>query len=156
MTNLYGNPPAGFGGVSQGDWHWQPTLEKTLILFLDVEKYPPSLQYLLMTMGPSLILLAWLDRDRLPKAASALLTFGRVPMFFYIAHLYLIHSLAILMALIFRQPVVWLFRGAIFAMVPKGYGHGLAFIYLMWIAVLGILYVPCRWFDRIRQQRLAW
>src|SRR5437879_3930818 len=86
LTNLYGNPPAGLGGVSQGDWHIQPTLEKTVILFLDVEKYPPSLQFLLMTMGPSLLLLAWLEKRR-PNPAetsgltSALLTFGRVPMF---------------------------------------------------------------------------
>jgi len=58
LTNLYGNPPAGQGGVSQGDWHIQPTLEKTVILFLDVEKYPPSLQFLFMTLGPSLLLLA--------------------------------------------------------------------------------------------------
>ncbi len=66
-TNLYGNPPVGLGGVSQGDWHVQPTVEKTIILFLDVEKYPPSLQFLLMTMGPSLLLLAWLERSNLPR-----------------------------------------------------------------------------------------
>ncbi|HXR15443.1 MAG TPA: heparan-alpha-glucosaminide N-acetyltransferase domain-containing protein, partial [Terriglobales bacterium] len=97
LTNLYGNPPAGLGGVSQGPWHIQPTLEKTIILFLDVEKYPPSLQFLLMTLGPSLLLLAWLDRKLDQKggkqvispALSPLLTFGRVPMFFYILHLYL-------------------------------------------------------------------
>jgi uncharacterized membrane protein len=88
-TNLYGNPPAGLGGVSQGDWHPQPSLDKTLILFLDVEKYPPSLQFLLMTIGPSLLLLAALDRDCVPPGRSALLIFGRVPMFFYILHLYI-------------------------------------------------------------------
>jgi uncharacterized membrane protein len=63
LTNLHGNPPSGVGGVSQGDWHIQPTLNKTLILFFDVEKYPPSLEYLLMTVGPSLLLRAWLDHD---------------------------------------------------------------------------------------------
>jgi uncharacterized membrane protein len=62
LTNLYGNPPVGLGGVSQGPWHIQPTVEKTVILFLDVEKYPASLQFLLMTLGPSLLLLAWLDK----------------------------------------------------------------------------------------------
>src|SRR5271166_1572490 len=62
-TSLYGNPPAGLGGVSQGDWHIQPTFEKTLILFFDVEKYPPSLQFLLMTLGPSFLLLACLDKQ---------------------------------------------------------------------------------------------
>src|SRR5580658_529271 len=119
LTNLYGNPPVGLGGVSQGPWHIQPTVEKTVILFFDVEKYPPSLQYLLMTLGPSLLLLAWLDKkfdqkgagQRISPVLSPLLTFGRVPLFFYILHLYLIHSMAVLMAVLFKQPVDWLFHG---------------------------------------------
>ena len=156
FTNFYGNPPAGLGGVSQGDWHLQPTLEKTLILFFDVEKYPPSLQYPLMTVGPSLILLAWLDRERTPEGLCAILTFGRVPMFFYILHLYLIHWLAVLVAVLFRQPVRWLFHGAIFSDRPPGYGHGLAFVYLMWFMALLILYVPCCWFGDLKQRRKEW
>jgi uncharacterized membrane protein len=155
-TNLYGNPPAGQGGVSQGDWHRQSTLDKTLILFLDVEKYPPSLQFLLMTIGPSLLLLAALDRDCVPPGSSALLIFGRVPMFFYILHLYLIHWLAVLVAVLTRQPVHWLFHGAIFADTPQGYGHGLAFVYVMWLTVVVILYFPCRWFAGLKQQRKDW
>jgi uncharacterized membrane protein len=155
-TNLYGNPPAGLGGVSQGDWHPQPTLDKTLILFLDVEKYPPSLQFLLMTIGPSLLLLAALDRDGAPPGSSALLIFGRVPMFFYILHLYLIHWLAVLVAVLTRQPVRWLFHGAIFTDTPQGYGHGLAFVYVMWLTVVVILYFPCRWFAGLKQRRKDW
>src|SRR5438270_5025097 len=77
-TNLYGNPPAGQGGVSQGDFHLQPTISETIILFLDVEKYPPSLQFLLMTLGPSLLVLAWLDREQVPRGLKALWVFGRV------------------------------------------------------------------------------
>jgi uncharacterized membrane protein len=156
LTNLYGNPPAGLGGVSQGDWHIQPTLDKTLILFLDVEKYPPSLQFLLMTIGPSLLLLAWLDRDQAPKNNSIFLTFGRVPMFFYVLHLYLVHWLAVLVAVIFRQPVHWLFHGAIFSDTPPGYGHGLALVYGMWCVALAILYFPCRWFADLKQRRKEW
>ena len=155
-TNLYGNPPAGQGGVSQGDWHRQPSLDKTLILFLDVEKYPPSLQFLLMTIGPSLLLLAALDRDCVPPGSSALLIFGRVPMFFYILHLYLIHWLAVLAAVLTRQPVHWLFHGAIFTDTPQGYGHGLAFVYVMWLTVVVILYFPCRWFAGLKQRRKDW
>lgn len=119
LTNLYGNPPSGLGGVSQGDWHIQPTLDKTLILFFDVEKYPPSLEYLLMTVGPSLLLLGWLDDDRLRNNTSILLTFGRAPMFFYVLHLYLIHWLAVLVAVLFHQPVRWFFMGLSFRTLPQ-------------------------------------
>lgn len=155
-TNLYGNPPVGLGGVSQGDWHVQPTVEKTVILFLDVEKYPPSLQFLLMTLGPSLLLLAWLERSNLPRWTSPLVTFGRVPLFFYVLHLYLIHLLAVAVAPLFHQPVAWLFHGAFFGGTPDDYGHGLPFVYLIWIVVIVILYFPCRWFAALKQRRKDW
>jgi len=163
LTNLYGNPPVGLGGVSQGDWHVQATVEKTVILFLDVEKYPPSLQYLLMTLGPSLLLLAWLDKKLdqgrgrgIPTALSPLLTFGRVPMFFYILHLYLIHSLAVVVALLSHQPVDWLFHGGFIFGAPDGWGYGLPFVYLMWFTVVVILYFPCRWYEGVKQRRKDW
>jgi uncharacterized membrane protein len=156
-TNLYGNPPVGLGGVSQGDWHVQPTVEKTIILFLDVEKYPPSLQFLLMTMGPSLLLLAWLEKSNLPRWTGPLVTFGRVPLFFYVLHLYLIHLLAIAVAALCHQPVSWLFHGGFFlAGTPDDYGHGLPFVYLMWIITIVILYFPCRWFAAVKQRRKDW
>jgi uncharacterized membrane protein len=156
LTNLYGNPPGGLGGVSQGDFHLQPTLAKTVILFLDVEKYPPSLQFLLMTIGPSFLLLAWLDRERVPRGLTALWIFGRVPMFFYILHLYLIHCLAIAVAALRGQSVGWLFRGAIFGDTPAGYGYNLPFVYLVWIAVVVLLYFPCRWFAEVKKRRREW
>ena len=163
LTNLYGNPPVGLGGVSQGDWHVQATVEKTVILFLDVEKYPPSLQYLLMTLGPSLLLLAWLDKKLdqgggrgIPTALSPLLTFGRVPMFFYILHLYLIHSLAVVVALLSHQPVDWLFHGGFIFGAPDGWGYGLPFVYLMWFTAVVILYFPCRWYEGVKQRRKDW
>ena len=162
VTNLYGNPPAGQGGVSQGDWHVQSTLEKTVILFLDVEKYPPSLQFLLMTLGPSLLLLAWLDKRTSNRPvssglASAFLTFGRVPMFFYVLHIYLIHGMAIAVAMLWHQPVAWLLHGGFFVNdIPQGYGHNLPFIYLMWITAVVILYFPCRWWAALKQRKKAW
>jgi len=159
-TNLYGNPPAGLGGLSQGDWHVQPTVEKTIILFLDVEKYPPSLQFLLMTLGPALLLLAWLDKRVSQGAAtplfSPLVVFGRVPLFFYILHLFLIHVMAVVVALLFRQPVTWLFHGAFFAGTPDGYGHHLPFIYLMWFTAIAILYLPCRYWADLKRRRKDW
>jgi uncharacterized membrane protein len=157
VTNLYGNPSVALGGVSQGDWHVQPTFEKTLILFLDVEKYPTSLQFLLMTLGPSFLLLARLgQRRKVSPLENALLVFGRVPMFYYILHLYLIHVLAIVVAVLFRQPVSWLFHGAIFGDTPTGYGHGLPFIYVVWVTTVVILYFPCRWWAELKQRRKDW
>jgi uncharacterized membrane protein len=156
LTNLYGNPPAGLGGVSQGDFHLQPTLAKTVILFLDVEKYPPSLQFLLMTIGPSFLLLSWLDRERVPRGLTALWIFGRVPMFFYVLHLYLIHCLAIAVAALRGQSVGWLFHGAIFGETPAGYGYNLPFVYLVWITVVVLLYFPCRWFAEVKKRRREW
>jgi uncharacterized membrane protein len=156
LTNLYGNPPAGLGGVSQGDFHLQPTLAKTVILFLDVEKYPPSLQFLLMTIGPSLLLLAWLDRESVPRGLRALWTFGRVPMFFYVLHLYLIHLLAIIVSALRGQPVGWLVHGAIFGETPAGYGYNLPFVYLMWITAVVLLYFPCQWFAELKRRRHEW
>jgi uncharacterized membrane protein len=164
VTNLYGNPSVALGGVSQGDWHVQPTFEKTLILFLDVEKYPTSLQFLLMTLGPSFLLLAWLgQRDgqanpsrKVSPLKNALLVFGRVPMFYYLLHLYLIHILAIVIAVLFRQPVAWLFHGAVFGNTPEEYGHGLPFVYLMWLTTVVVLYFPCRWWAGLKQRRKDW
>jgi uncharacterized membrane protein len=161
-TNLFGNPPIGLGGVSQGDWHIQSTVEKTVILFLDVEKYPPSLQFLLMTIGPALLLLAWLEK-RSPNLGaisgllSAMVIFGRVPMFYYILHLYLIHALAIVVAALFHQPVNWLLHGGFWLNdIPAGYGHNLPFIDLMWIVTVVILYFPCRWWAGLKQRRKDW
>ena len=157
LTNVYGNPPAGLGGVSQGDFHVQPTIAKTVILFLDVEKYPPSLQFLLMTIGPSLLLLAWFDRECAPWGTGWLLTFGRVPMFFYVLHLYTIHLLAVALAALRGEPVGWLFHGAIFGGdPPSGYGYNLPVVYLMWVTTIAILYVPCRWFAGLKERRRDW
>jgi uncharacterized membrane protein len=155
-TNLYGNPLVGLGGVSQGDFHVQASVEKTVILFLDVEKYPPSLQFLLMTIGPSLLLLAGLDGERVPRGMGALLTFGRVPMFFYVLHLYLIHWSAIAVAALAGQPARWLFHGAIFGETPDNYGYGLGMVYVMWVVVLLLLYFPCRWFADLKQRKRDW
>jgi uncharacterized membrane protein len=156
LTNLYGNPPAGPHGVSQGDFHVQPTVAKTVILFFDVEKYPPSLQFLLMTIGPSLLLLAWLDRETVPRSLSAIWMFGRVPMFFYVLHLYVIHLLAILVSAVRGQSLHWLFHGAFFGEVPDGYGYDLPFVYAMWLTALLILYLPCRWFAELKKTHKDW
>jgi uncharacterized membrane protein len=159
--NAYGNPAASVAASSPGQWHRLPTTSMTMVYFLDVEKYPPSLQFLLMTIGPSLLLLSWLDRSGqepfIKKLTNPFLVFGRVPMFFYILHLYVIHLLAIAMAYIFRQPVDWLWHGSFWMNnTPEGYGHGLFFIYMMWLLTVGMLYFPCCWFAKLKQRRKNW
>ena len=145
--NLYGNGIAGlpFGYPrSAGPWSVQPTLSLTVISFFNTLKYPPSLDYLLMTLGPSLILLGLLDGAKAEHGLGRiLLVYGRVPLFYYVLHLYLLHVMAILVALAFHQPI-W--HGTIIAGIspkPLGYGHGLPFVYAMWILAVAILYLPC-------------
>ncbi len=158
--NLYGNGIVGlaFGYPrSAGPWSVQPTFSLTLISFFNTLKYPPSLDYLLMTLGPSLILLGLLDGAKAERGLSRiLLVFGRVPLFYYVLHLYLIHLIAIVVALAFHQPV-W--HGTViadFAQRPNGYGHGLPFVYAMWITAVAILYIPCRWFMEFRSRHRDW
>ena len=158
-VNLYGNSIAGlpFGFPrSTGPWSVQPTLSLTVISFFNTLKYPPSLDYLLMTLGPSLILLGLLDGAKGEGGPGRiLLVYGRVPLFFYVLHLYLIHAMAVLVALAFHQPV-W--HGAPIEGVSKpfGYGHGLPFIYAMWILAVIILYLPCLWFMEFKRRHRDW
>jgi uncharacterized membrane protein len=158
--NLYGNGYAGlpFGSPrSAGPWSIQSTPTLTVISFFNTLKYPPSLHYLLMTLGPSLIVLGLLDRVKAVGGLSRiLLVFGRVPLFYYVLHIYLIHVIAILASLAFHQPV-W--HGTVIAdhaQRPLGYGHGLPFIYAMWILAVAILYLPCRWFMEFRSRHRDW
>ena len=158
--NLYGNGIAGlpFGYPrSAGPWSVQPTLSLTAISFFNTLKYPPSLDYLLMTLGPALILLGWLDRVKVVGGLGRiLLVFGRVPLLYYVLHLYLLHLMAIVVALAFHQPI-W--HGSVIAhhaQRPFGYGHGLPFVYAMWILAVAILYLPCRWFMEFRSRHRDW
>jgi uncharacterized membrane protein len=159
--NIYGNPTADIAKSSPGEWHAQASFAMTIVSFLNVEKYPASLQFLLMTIGPSLILLSYFDRVRAGSVAERLLhpllIFGRVPLFFYTVHLYLIHGLAILLAVLFHQPVQWLLRGAFWMnRLPQGYGHGLPMIYAIWLTAVALLYLPCSWFAALKQRRKSW
>jgi uncharacterized membrane protein len=156
--NLYGNGIAGPGYArAAGPWSVQPTLSLTLISFFNTLKYPPSLDYLLMTLGPALILLGLLDRANAERGLSrVLVVFGRVPLFYYVLHIYLLNVMARLAALAFHQPI---FHGTVIselAQKPVDYGHGLPFIYAMWILAVAILYLPCLWFMKLRSRHRDW
>ena len=143
-TNGYGDPTP---------WRPQASAVATILSFLDCEKYPPSLLYLLMTLGPGLLLLAALERAR-GRAAGFLETFGRVPFFFYVAHIYLIHALAVAFALTTIGDAGWLFGGP--AGTPADYGLGLPGVYLATAVVVALLYPLCRRFAALKQTRPGW
>ena len=167
ITNIYGNPggiPCVACGNSSGDFAPQPSFAKTVMSFLDVEKYPPSLQFLLMTLGPSLIALALFERintagEGIVAAFSrVVLAFGRVPMFYYVLHIYLIHLMAGGVAVLFHQPTAVMHGGFIAQPngIPLGYGHSLRFIYLIWAIANVLLYFPCRWFMQYKRTHRQW
>ena len=146
-TNLYGNlwprPP-------------QPTALRTVLAALDATKYPPSLCFLLMTLGPGLLLLAWFERGT-PAWLRPALVFGRVPFLYYMLHLPLIHGLA-------SACFHWRYGRADFlgpmapGKTPVDSGFGLPVVYLVWIGVVAALYPVCKWFADLKQRRrdLAW
>jgi uncharacterized membrane protein len=155
VTNAYGNPSAAIAHSTPGEWRVMPTVSKTVILFFDVEKYPPSLQYLLMTLGGIFILLAAASASSWGVFGRVMNVYGRVPLFYYILHLYVIHLAAILLGVLTHQPVSWLFHGGFFLNYPpdgEPYGHGLGVVCGMWIAVVVLLYFPCAWFARVKQR----
>jgi uncharacterized membrane protein len=121
--------------------------------FLNTTKYPPSLLYLLMTLGPALVALS-LFRDAKGRSANVLITFGRVPFLFYVAHLYLVHSIAIAAGVaqgFSVSAMLTYFRG-----LPKSYGYGLPVIYLAWLGVVVALYPLCRRYAELKARNRAW
>lgn len=159
----YGNPDTlWIARDTAASFAVQDTVGKTIVSFLNVEKYPPSLQFTLMTLGPIFL---WLGLSKVdagegvrPGWQSALVLFGRVPLFYYICHLYLIHLLALLITSLAGQPNAWIGFGADpRASRPEGYGFDLWMIYLMWFVSVGILYELCRWYEGYKKTHsYAW
>jgi uncharacterized membrane protein len=144
-SNLYGDPAA---------WTIQSTWTATVLSFLNCEKYPPSLLFLMMTLGPALLLLA-LFADARGRLADWIITFGRVPLFYYVAHLFLIHLVAVLYAVaVFGDGSVII--GPRMMAKPPGYGLPLLGNYAVWLLVVVSLYPLCRWFAALKQRRREW
>jgi uncharacterized membrane protein len=133
-------------------WSVQKNAVFSLLSFLNVTKYPPSLLYLLITLGPALILLATMEKP-LNSLTRKIVTFGRVPMFYYLAHILLIHILAALAALITGHSGMGILNDAVNSIPElKGYGFGLATVYVVWIAIILLLYPLCKWFERYKRR----
>lgn len=143
MTNLYGNP---------APWSVQRNALYTVFSFISVNKYPPSLLFFCIMIGPALLLLAWMEGVK-NKFTGIMVTFGRTAFFYYILHIYFIHILA---------TICFFARGHTmqdadnvgqqfpFRFVAPGEGYGLAVVYLVWIAVVTGLYPLCKWYDRYK------
>jgi hypothetical protein len=107
-----------------------------------------------MTLGPGLLLLAAFERAR-GGLAAWVTTFGRVPLLYYVAHIFLIHALAVAVALVVLGDASWLF-GTVPGATPAGWGFGLPIVYGVWLLVVVGLYPICRWFAQVRRRRGDW
>jgi len=143
-SRLYGDPNP-----------WQPaqSWKHSMISFLNLEKYPPSPLFLAVTLGLIFPLLALVERYRSPLH-DAIVTIGRVPLFYYLIHLYVVHLLAMIAGVLQGFPASALLVDI--GEKPEGYGFGLTVVYLAWIGVVIVLYPACRWFAGIKARRDDW
>ncbi len=138
--NIYGDPSR---------WAVQGDAVKTFLSFINTTKYPPSLLYLLMTLGPTLVVLSFAERWK-GALFSAMVTFGRVPLFFYIIHLYVAHLAAVFIGMAQGYKADSFF--SLFIFFPPDYGVGLFGVYIVWIAVVALLYPPSKWFAGVKKR----
>lgn len=146
-TGLYGNPDL---------WERQNTLIKDILSFINTDKYPPSLLYLCMTIGPACLFLALTENIK-TKWADIVSVYGQVPFFYYILHFYLLHILVVIFfyasghgnAEIVDPNTFFNFR-------PVNFGYKLLIVYIIWIGVVGLLYFPCRWFSNYKKTHTQW
>jgi uncharacterized membrane protein len=131
VVNVYGDPRP-----------WSATW----LSFLNATKYPPSLDFLFMTLGPAILLLAWFDAR--PMRNNPLVVYGRAPLFYFLAHLFLAHALTIPFALARYGRADFLFDPAV--PYPPDYGVSLPVVYLIWILVVLVMYPFCKWYGRRR------
>ena len=147
FINIYGDPAR---------WSQQRSAVFTVLSFLNTTKYPPSLLFLLMTLGPAILLLWAIDQGT-PRWMKPAVIFGRVPMFYYLLHIPLIHMLAIVVCYARYGQVHWMFEsndlGSFPITSPPGWGYSLPAVYLVWLVAVLALYPVCRWFAGVRQRR---
>ena len=146
--NIYGDPSR---------WSVQTRPVMTALSFLAVSKYPPSLLFLLMTLGPAMLFLGWFDSRARGALARFFIVYGRVPLFFYVLQWIVTHTLAIVAGRIAGKPTDYLFANIGFAPPPApGSGFGLATVYALWILGVALLYPLCRWYAGVKARREDW
>ena len=147
VLNVYGDPVP---------WALQRSPVFSVLSFLNTNKYPPSLLFLLMTLGPALLLLRAVD-SKTARFLRPALIIGRVPMFYYIAHILVIHVLAVVVCYVRYGSAHWMFEsptvGQFPITQPEGWPAPLWVVYLIWLGVVVTLYPLCRWFAAVKQRR---
>ncbi|MGD9979644.1 MAG: DUF1624 domain-containing protein [Hyphomonadaceae bacterium] len=158
--NTYGNPTAPAGpnpGVRF--WQDQPDLTSQVMVFFDVQKYPPSLQFVLVTLGIVFVIWPLLSKLRGP-VGSVLNTFGAVPFFFYVLHIYAVHLLAMAANAAAGNEISgffnYLVKGFTGSPDVQNIGFPLWGVYLAWLAVLALLYPICRYWQGVKARRRDW
>jgi hypothetical protein len=122
-----------------------------VLSFVNCTKQPPSLLFVLMTLGPAIAALAVIDRVGIRgPVGRALVTLGRVPLLYFVLQWYVIHGLAVLSGLARGFPVAWQFSPAALDTPPDGWSLSLPGIYVAWTVMVAVLYVPCRWFAGVK------
>ena len=150
-VNVYGDP---------AHWMRQKTAAFTVLSFLNTTKYPPSLLFLLMTLGPAMLFLWAVDRGT-PRMLRPTLVFGKVPMFYYLMHFLFIHLLAVVTCYVRYGSAHWMFESPDLAhypfSAPPGWGYALLVVYVAWAVVVVAMYPLCLWFAALKQRRSdAW
>jgi uncharacterized membrane protein len=156
LTNLYGNP---------SEWGVQARAAMTVVSFFNVQKYPPSLLFLMMTLGPALIALSLWDRYNAPAGETkppgwftqALITYGRVPLFFYLLQWPMAHGAGFVLNLLAGKDVTWLLtEPGPGQRPPPDAGFDLWVVYAAWIVGAVLLYPLCRWYAGVKARRKDW
>ena len=146
LVNVYGDPSR---------WSARKSVAFTLLSFLNTTKYPPSLLFLLMTLGPALLALRALD-GRTPKVLRPALVFGQVPLFYYVVHIPLIHGIAVIVCYLRYGTAHWMFEtpdlGHFPFSQPPGWGYPLPIVYLVWAGVVVLLYPLCHWYAALKRR----
>ncbi len=138
-------------------WVAEPSQGRTMMSFFNVSKYPPSPDYVFVTLGLSLLLFLALQHLRGP-VARVLLDFGRTPLFTYVAHLYIAHGLMLLVAIAVNMPgaAVNLLAREFSGDPPSGFGYSLPVVYLVWALVIALLIPLARWMAALKRRRRDW
>ena len=138
----------------QHHWDKQSSAIFTILFFIDTSKYPPSLLYLLMTIGPGMIFLGYAEKMK-GQFLNAITIFGRVPLFYYVLHIFLIYAIAWFVFYLQGYSMYHVdIRNS--HTVPQGVGLPLFMVYFIWMAVIVILYFPCRRYNRYKSTHSYW
>jgi uncharacterized membrane protein len=146
-----------YGDASR--WAVQATASMTFVSFLNTTKYPPSLLFLLMTLGPALLML-WLAERGVPALLRPAVVYGRVPLFYFVLHLPLIHLIAVVICYARYGTAWYMFASPSLDKypftTPPDWGYSLPIVYLLWILVVVSLYPACVRYSRLKQRRRDW